>query len=69
MSKDRLNKEMVEKLFKEDIPSYELIKSKVEDRLNKNLVNSIFDDLFAKVGFDGHVVGIYKNDLILIAKK
>lgn len=29
----------------------------------------IFKDLFSKVGFDGHNVSIFKNDLIEIAKK
>ena len=29
----------------------------------------IFKDLFSKVGFDGHNVSIFKNELIEIAKK
>ena len=29
----------------------------------------IFKDLFSKIGFDGHNVSIFKNDLIEIAKK
>ena len=29
----------------------------------------IFSELFSKVGFDGHNVSIFKNDLIEVAKK
>lgn len=29
----------------------------------------IFEDLFSKVGFDGHNVSIFKNELIEVAKK
>ena len=39
------------------------------DYYNKETAEKIFADLFAEVGFDGHNVVIYKNDLIEIAKK
>lgn len=39
------------------------------DYYNKETAEKIFTDLFAEVGFDGHNVVIYKNDLIEIAKK
>lgn len=32
-------------------------------------VEQIFEDLFNKVGFDGHNVSIFKNELIEVAKK
>jgi hypothetical protein len=35
----------------------------------KNAVEQIFTDLFGKVGFDGHNVSIFKNELIEVAKK
>ena len=39
------------------------------DYYDKETAEKIFADLFAEVGFDGHNVVIYKNDLIEIAKK
>lgn len=34
----------------------------------QKIAEKIFSDIFAKVGFDGHNVSIYKNELIEIAK-
>lgn len=38
------------------------------DCFDKKTAEKIFADIFAKVGFDGHNVSIYKNELIEIAK-
>lgn len=32
------------------------------------ITKKIFADIFAKVGFDGHNISIYKNELVKIAK-
>ena len=56
-----------------ELPEYEkLITSAFNSGFGSGYAEArdrIFKDLFSKVGFDGHNVSIFKNDLIEIAKK
>ena len=41
----------------------------IDDVPTSGIVEQIFADLFDKVGFDGHNISIFKNELIEVARK